>query len=371
MKLDPYNHEELHNRWKADPYNSNLSKSNNQILQQYIKDLEEGRNISRHSRKGARSFIRINKTRQKVSFIIELLEKNQGVKDITKTTEDQIHKIFNGMRKGEIRKLDGGIYKSTSDYAKNFKAFWHWFMRVSAKQNKAVIDITTELDTTEEELPQFNYFTEEQFNDMVKIADQDMQMVMMLMFDVGLRVTEMKNVKVSDFLNNFRELNIRQETAKTFGRRVKLMLSSEAIKSYVENMKLKPENYIVQLDVKVLNNRLNAIGKKILNVDNLTMYDFRHSSACYWYPRYKDVKAYLYRFGWKKLEMAHYYSRFLGMEDTIKEEDLMLGVTKTEIEKELQKMKKENQEMRVGLVKLANQILEIKGEKGRVELANR
>jgi len=375
MKLDPYNNEDLHNRWKKDPNNSHLSKANNQIIQQYIKDLEEGRNLSRHSRKGARSFIRINKTRQKVSYILELLEKNQSVDDVTKTTEDQIHKIFNGMRKGDIRKLDGGIYKATSDYVKNFKAFWHWFMRVSAKQSKAVIDITVELDSTEEELPQFNYFTEEQFNEMVKVADEDMQMVMMLMFDTGIRVTEMKNLKVSDLLNDCKELNIREETAKTFGRRIKLMLSSEAIKRYVKHMELKQDSYLVQLEVKVLNNRLNSIGKRILKVDNLSMYDFRHSSACYWYPRYKDVKAYLYRFGWKKLEMAHYYSRFLGMEDTIKEEDLMLGVTKTDLEKklgrqdmEIESLRKENKHMMEGLEDLGNKFQDMLGKKGKVTI---
>ena len=210
---------------------------------------------------------------------------------------------------------------------------------------------------------------------MVKVADEDMQMVMMLMFDTGIRVTEMKNLKVSDLLNDCKELNIREETAKTFGRRIKLMLSSEAIKRYVKHMELKQDSYLVQLEVKVLNNRLNSIGKRILKVDNLSMYDFRHSSACYWYPRYKDVKAYLYRFGWKKLEMAHYYSRFLGMEDTIKEEDLMLGVTKTDLEKklgrqdmEIESLRKENKHMMEGLEDLGNKFQDMLGKKGKVTI---
>ena len=37
--------------------------------------------------------------------------------------------------------------------------------------------------------------------------------------------------------------------------------------------------------------------------------------------------------------MAHYYARFLGMEDTISEEDLLLGVTKTELEKDMGNLK--------------------------------
>lgn len=35
--------------------------------------------------------------------------------------------------------------------------------------------------------------------------------------------------------------------------------------------------------------------------------------------------------------MIHYYSEFLGMKDTITEEDMLIDITKTEIEKRLTK----------------------------------
>ncbi len=346
MKLDPYNHERLHNKWKENQDHPNLCKATNKILQDYISDMELGRNISRHSPKGRRSYIRLNKLRQKVFYVVELLKEQEGVADISKTTEKQVHQLFDDMRTGKIRKLNGGIYKSTWDYVKNFKSFWHWFMKINSQKGKPIIDITLDLDSRMDDLPTFNYFDQDQFNEMLKVADADMKVLMLFLMDTGIRVTEMKNVKVSDFLNDFKELNIREETAKTFGRRIKLMMSGETIKNYVKQMEIKTESYLFSLDVKVMNNRLKTIGQKVLKQPNLSLYDFRHSSACYWYPRYKDVKAYLYRFGWKKLEMAHYYSRFLGMEDTITEEDLMLGVTKSELERDMEKLKlKQEQEM--------------------------
>ena len=76
--------------------------------------------------------------------------------------------------------------------------------------------------------------------------------------------------------------------------------------------------------------------------DHLTMYDFRHSSACFWLPKYKSRSALLYRFGWKKEEEIHYYTELLGMKDTISEEDMLTGMDKTEIEKEISKLKREN-----------------------------
>jgi hypothetical protein len=49
--------------------------------------------------------------------------------------------------------------------------------------------------------------------------------------------------------------------------------------------------------------------KKVLGKDRIIkMYDFRHSSCCYWLPRYKSENALKYRFGWKKSDMISYYS---------------------------------------------------------------
>lgn len=339
MKKDPYNHQGLYENWKKDPNNPHVSRANNKVVQQYVFDMEEGKNISRHTKKGARSYIRLNKARQKIFFIAELLEKHKKVKDVLEVKEDQLHSLFNDMRKGNIRKLNGGIYKCVGDYVKTFKAFWHWYQRVSSKKGKIIEDITIDLDTREDSQPEFIYFTEAQFDEMLKEADEDMKIVMVFLFDSGMRVTELVNIKVSDFLNDFEEVQIREETAKTFGRRIKLMFSPKIIKEYIKTMELQEDNYLIRLKPSEMNKRLKPLGKKVLKKDHLTLYDFRHSSACYWYPRYPNVQGILYRFGWKKLEMAHYYARFLGMEDTIKKEDLLLGVTKTDLEKETSLLK--------------------------------
>jgi len=79
---------------------------------------------------------------------------------------------------------------------------------------------------------------------------------------------------------------------------------------------------------------------------NLSLYDFRHSSACYWLPRYKNESAMKWRFGWKKSDMIHYYTEFLGMKDTITKDDLYLDITKAELEKDLNKTKKDLEELK-------------------------
>ncbi len=351
MKLDIYNHKQLYDNWKKNPSNPNISKKNNKVIQQYIFDMEIGKNISRLSKKGARSYTRLNHLRQKLSFIAELFETNFKIKDITIVSENDAHNLFTNMRKGEIRRLDGGTYRSVGDYVRIFKAFWHWWELVNRKKGIEVNDITFDLDTSTEE-PDFVYFTQEQFNEMIKLADPDMKVVMLFLYDSGMRVMEMKNIKVSDFLNDYKEINIREETSKTFGRRFKLMMCPEVIKGYIKTMDLQVANYVFNLRQDDMNRRLKDIGKKILGVNNLTLYDFRHSSACYWYPRYPNIQGFLYRFGWKKLKMAHYYARFLGMEDTITEENMLLGVTKTELEKEISKLKREDKKIWKGVERL-------------------
>lgn len=370
MRLDPYNHQKLHEGWKKNPYNPNVSKVNNEIIQQYVFDMEIGKNISRHSPKGARSFTRLNHLRQKVFFIAELLEKHQNISNITKISEDNMHNLFNDMRTGKIRRLDGGIYTGTGDYVKIFKAFWHWWQLINHKKGVEIQDITVELDTSINREPEFVYFTDDQLNEMIKIADPDMKVVMLFLFDTGMRVTEMLNVRVSDFIGDFKEVNIRQETSKTFGRRIKLMMCSDTIRNYVTTMGLKSNNYVFQLTADQMNLKLKPIGRQILSKENLSLYDFRHGSACYWYPRYPNTQGLLYRFGWKKLDMAHYYARFLGMEDTITEESMLLGVTKTELEKELNKLKMEKDAQQREILSLASENKDIWNWLGKIAAMN-
>jgi hypothetical protein len=168
----------------------------------------------------------------------------------------------------------------------------------------------------------------------------------MFLFDSGIRApTELVNVKVSDLYNNYKELNIREETSKTFGRRIKLMLCSDILKEYVLKNNLKSDDFLFDISPPVTNQYLKNLGKRVLGDEmslagqkysDLTMYDFRHCSCCYWLPRYKSESALKFRFGWKESDKIHYYSEMLGMRDTINEDDMLVDLTKTEIERRLE-----------------------------------
>ncbi|RPJ77372.1 MAG: site-specific integrase [Alphaproteobacteria bacterium] len=269
----------------------------------------------------------------------------RGIGDVRKVTERDLHSLFSDMRSGILHTRYGTPYKSTGDYVKNFKTFWHWYQKVSKDGTSNLPDITEDLDTRGEK-PKFVYFSRADFEHILNEASYDLKPLVALAYDSGARVTELYNVMVSDFIDDFRELNIRDEVSKTFGRRIKLMICCEQIKKYVQAACLRENDYICRNNTIHINEELRHIGKKVLKSDqtkykNLSLKDFRHSSACFWLPRYKSESALKYRFGWKKTDMIHYYTEFLGMKDTIKEDDMYVDITKTELEKEVDHLRNE------------------------------
>jgi len=334
-KRDLYNSQAIFQAWKTNPLSKGISLEIQKLLISYLSDMELGLNVAKVSKKGSRSYVRLNALRYRLIFLIKQLN-IKTILDLKKLSSEKLHKLFSNMRTGVILSNRNEPFKSTPDYVKSFKAFWHWFQ----KKYKSLPDITQDLDTSREK-PKFVYLTEEDFEKLLDKASFDLKPLIALSFDSGARDTELLNIKVSDFEDNFTKLNIREETSKTFGRKIKLMLCSEQIQKYVKILSLSSNDFLFQKSIFQYNKELRNLGKKFLKPEqirykNLTLYAFRHSSACFWLPRYKSESALMYRFGWKKSDMIHYYTEFLGMKDTITQDDLYLDITKTELEKRIE-----------------------------------
>ena len=359
MKRDPYNHKQRFENWINLIENckivDGMNEVNSQIFMDFINDFRIGLNVSNLSKKGARSYVRLNTLRVRLAFIIKKFEE-RGIRNIRKVISKELHNLFSDMRSGVIMTRHGTPYKSTGDYVKIFKTFWHWHQKITKNKNKIILDVTEDLDTRGEK-PKFVYFTKTDFENILSRASYDLKPIVALAFDSGARVTELYNIKVSDFLNDFKEMNIRDEVSKTFGRRIKLMICSEQIREYIHRIGLNENDYICRLRTDEINKELRAIAKRVLTSDqikykNLTLKDFRHSSACFWLPRYKSESALKYRFGWKKSDMIHYYTEFLGMKDTISDDDMYIDITKTELEKEVEVLRSEMDVLKGSIKKL-------------------
>ena len=354
MKIDPYKHKEKFLRWKNTVRDGipGISRRNSNAILQYISDMENGLNISSKSVKGPRSFIRLNNLRQRITFLAKYVDEHTNV-SLTGISEEQLFMFFNAMRNGTIRRRDGKEYQSVVDFVKPFKAFWHWHMKVNKKRGITIRDITEDLDASKSK-PRWVYLTEEEIRKLCDNAKPQYRVLIMFLYDTGIRSpTELINVRVSDLYENCKKLHISDEIVKkgSFGRKINLMLCSDLVKQYVKDQGLQDSDQLFDICPPVVNRYLKRLTKRVLGegvspagekYSNLTMYDFRHCSCCYWLPRYKSESALKYRFGWRKSDKIHYYSELLGMKDTISEEDMLLDLTKTEIEKRLLKTEQEN-----------------------------
>ncbi len=370
MKIDPYKNKELYFAWKTCAQNGieGLCGADSQLLVQYLQDMEIGVNVGGSAPKGPRSFIHLKSLKDKLLPIIRKTRELYGFESITQIREEQLHLFFTNMLNGIIVKKDGKPYKSVADYVKIFKAFWHWYMRISKKKGMEIPDITTDLDARQEK-PDWVYLTEEEIKKLAENVRYDYKVLIWFLFDTGIRApTELMNIRVSDFYNDFRELQIREEVSKTFGRRIKLMLCSSLIKEYIKEKGLASGDYVFTTSHYAVNQYFKRLAKRIFSdkvtqagqkYSELTMYDFRHNSCCYWLPRYKSESALKYRFGWKESDKIHYYSELLGMKDTITEDDLLVDVTRTEIERKLEKSEKEKDLMRDEIQTLRMQMVQI------------
>lgn len=353
-KIEPYKHSQLLESWEKKKELKGLTKANAQVTLEFLDDMKTGMHTANKKPLGAN---RLNNLRQKLSWTLNQLQTRYKLNDITTISQKQVTTFFNDeMRKGKIRTRRGQAYESTPSYVNIFKAFWHWYMRREGEKERLVKDITAYLDTSPMKENSFVYFIMDDLKKLSNEAKYNYRVLMWFLFDSGIRApTELMNVRACDLTmleNGKYELHIRENTSKTFGRKIKLMLCSDILKEYLERKKIKGEEYIFKIEPRVTNQYLKRLFKKVLGdyetkggekTSDVNMYDFRHSSACYWLPRYKSESALKYRFGWKKSEMVHYYSKLLGMQDTIQEDDLMLGSEyKNKMEKELEMQKQQN-----------------------------
>lgn len=355
MKIDPYKHQEKFLNWKQKTKDGipEISKTNSDVILRYISDMENGLNVSSKSVKGPRSYIRLNNLRQRMIFLAKNIEQYYGV-NLPDISEEQIIKFFNAMRNGTIKRIDGKCYQSVVDFVKPFKAFWHWHIKVNKKKDIKITDITEDIDASSPK-PRWVYLSDEQARKLCNNAKPEYKTLIMFLYDTGIRSPgELINIRISDIYEDFKKLNIRQEIVKkgSFGRKINLMLCSDLLKQYVQDKGLQNNDQLFKISPPIVNQYLKRLAKRVLGdgeslagekYSNLTMYDFRHCSCCYWLPRYKSESALKYRFGWKKSDKIHYYSELLGMKDTIREEDMLIDLTKTEIEKRLLKTEQENE----------------------------
>jgi integrase len=364
LKRDPYKHKERWLKWKADNKNKikGVSDYNSNLILTFLFDMEIGKNSSPKSKKGERSFIRLNNLKDKMLFFADKFDK-----DLDKISKDEIHMFFSNMRNGIILRKDGKQYTATGEFVRDFKAFWNWLRRTGRVDK----DITEDLRRSDSRKPPWTYLTEEEFKILANKANSDYRALIWLMYDSGMRVTEAYSIRIKDFSKDFTQLAIRDEYSKTFGRTIKLKLCSGLIKELVDIHNLGPDDFIFIKKPSAFNKYLRTNSEKLFGTgetpgraaySRMTLYDIRHNSSCYWLKRYPNRTGLMYRMGWSRETMVMYYSEFLGLADQIDDENMVTTEDKNAYVKEIEYLKKKEQKTSEMMEELLTRIKELESE---------
>ena len=342
MKRDPYRSKERWETWKKNNKKliQGIAPANSKLILDFLNDMEKGMNTPPRC-KGPRHPTTLLNLRDHLLFFANNL-KNPFVK----LTKIQIHNFDKKVRDGKIKKRNGKPFTAFGNYIKNFKTFWGWLVRTGRVKENITIDLTKQTKK-----PSWVYLTETQFKQLANRCNPDYKTLTWFMYDAGLRVTEAYSIQVKNFDNDYSELTIPDEVAKTFGRVIKLKICTNLIKEFIKYHNLGPDDYLFIKKTAAFNKYLRELSKKLFGdgeskaretYDKFSLYDIRHNSSCYWLKRYQKDRNLMYRMGWNRQEMILYYSEFLGLSDEISDEDMVLSEDKNKLAKIEEQMKEQN-----------------------------
>jgi integrase len=343
QKRDVYNHEKNFDSWLdglTDKYiEESLTKENSDLFIKYFKWLSERKT------KGY-----INRNRSKLKSIFKGMQ-SKGIQDISKAKIKQIEDYF-----FEWKKAGHSI-----DYAKRWNAFWSWWSQINRREGKMILDLKVSLKDLQEKgdgESTFVWLTKEEFDQLRKFFDEDKQTILLFAFDTLIRFpTEILSLKTSNIYKKGDEVwvEIPTEISKTIGRKFNLVYSGEAILEYIRRNKKESDDYLFEFNPYTFNNELQRISKQVFGnkkseggefYKNLTGYDLRHSGAIHFRQLFQKTGQSLdllrERGGWSDFKMINYYTKRLGLDGHIQKEKLLLEEDKTKIEKDVERLKKQN-----------------------------
>lgn len=357
VKFDPHKSFEKLEVWLENNKNGvpGLNNDNSSLLLEHVKDLLSGHLASPVSKRGSRSPIRVLSVAYRLTTFSRLIQQYFGAeRTFYSLTRRECAEFFTGLRSGHIKNSHGRIAKDVDSIAKVASAWFKWYCRREAEAGRPEPkDPFVDVPKAANSKPAWVYLDKNQIERLAEACNAKYRVLILFLFDSGIRApTELLNVRVCDVnreANGDVKLNIRGETSKTFGRKINLMHSGNQLLSFINDNGLEANDFIfsnskIKVTSAAAAKYYRGVAVKLFGdvatsgrerIGKISLYDFRHCSACYWYQEYPQLQTFLYRFGWKKPEMANYYSEFLGMTDTIRKEDLLKGKALTDIEQEL------------------------------------
>ena len=171
----------------------------------------------------------------------------------------------------EYKTKKGKPYQSVDDFIRDFVCFWNWHVRVIDDENEEIDDENRNIEIRNSKLPKskkkslkekryvidvvkylarspkknsFVYTSYDELKEVLPALSEDDQTVTLFMFDSIIRSPlEFSNIFFEDitfYEDGVVEINVRDEIAKTYGRKFELVLCVDKLKAYIKRHKLTP-----------------------------------------------------------------------------------------------------------------------------------
>ena len=85
MKRDPWKHRERYLHWKEQTRSGipEISERSSELIRRFLDDMEMGRNTAAGSKKGSRSYARLNNLKQRLVFMTRSFEQRFDLEALT------------------------------------------------------------------------------------------------------------------------------------------------------------------------------------------------------------------------------------------------------------------------------------------------
>lgn len=225
-------------------------------------------------------------------------------KDFDKLNESELEKFYSDLRSDKIRKVNGGVYKSSSktEFLKNLKRYLKW-----AWKNEEKYSSHARWMREEDKIPEIPAITLAQINTTIELVKylRDKTLIM-LAFDSGARIEELLNLRIKDVKANVKKdgemyytININEGKTKEAKRNISIPITTPLMTQWLKEHPAinDKEAFLFDITYDAFRKILRMNGKKAIN-QIITPHQLRHSSATHYCNIINNDRMFCYRYGW-------------------------------------------------------------------------
>jgi len=331
-------------------HNEDIIQQNKKLILKFLGDCELGKTI----KKGQKKKIGAGRCLKMMSML-KIMSRWLN-KPFDKVSEDDMEAMIIGLERDKFKGSKDKYSDNTkADFKKILRKFYKWLYG----KNETYPELVSWIDTTAKEI-EIPALKKHEIEKMIELCPtiRD-KAVIMVLFDSGARIEEMLNVRLKHLTEEKGMYKMRIEFSKTKPRTIAIPLSSKLLGEWLQEYKSKypeqtknsesplfPITYN-QVFMMVKRNGLKALKK------NVYPHLLRHSSATYYANLLKDPYKVNKRYGWAMAsDMAN---RYIDREGIMEEE--VIEAVKVD---EITKYKKENEKLQEEMIRLREDVEEIR-----------